>query len=119
MKQRQEGIKKRLVLFIIEDHNVDEDPWPWSGEPIYRNGKYCGLTTSTAFSFGCERHICLGYVQDFDDKTREPKLINNDFIIKNAKFEINIGGKLFPAKGHLYAPMLPTSVQNVVHNVAK
>lgn len=108
MKQKTEGIRKKLVLFLVEDHVVDEDPWPWSGEPIYRNGVFCGFTTSTAFGYGLDRHICLGYVHDFDQATGEPKIINNDFVIKNAKFQINIGGKMFSAKANIYPPILPS-----------
>lgn len=116
MKQKADGIRKKLVLFLIEDHVVDEDPWPWSGEPIYRNGVFSGFTTSTAFGYGLDRHICLGYVQDFDSETGEPRIINNDFVMKNAKFQINIAGKLFFARANIYPPILPSpSSVTVLH----
>lgn len=110
VRQRTEGIRKRLVQFVIEDHNIDEDPWPWSGEPIYRNNVFCGFVTSTAFGFGLNRHICLGYVHDYDPATKEPRLMHpNEFIVdKSARFEINIAGHKFPARASLYAPILPS-----------
>lgn len=114
MKQKNEGIRKKLVLFLMDDHNVDEDPWPWSGEPIYRNGVYCGMTTSTAYGFGLDRHICLGYVQDFDKTTREANIIGNDFVLKNAKFQINVGGRMYPAKANIYPPLLPSPSAPIV-----
>lgn len=27
LKQRKEGIQKRFVQFLLEDHNMDSDPW--------------------------------------------------------------------------------------------
>jgi pyruvate dehydrogenase phosphatase regulatory subunit len=99
-----------LVQFLVEDHNEDEDPWPWNNEPIYRNGVYCGLTTSSAYGFGLERHICLGFVHDYDPATGKERPLNpTEFILdKGARFEINIAGKMFPARALLYPPILPS-----------
>ena len=80
---------------MLEDHDVEKDLWPWGSEPIYRNGRFCGLTTSTAYGFTLGRHVCLGYVADIDDN-RQHKYINTDFILKDAKFEIEITGKRYP-----------------------
>jgi pyruvate dehydrogenase phosphatase regulatory subunit len=116
-RQRGEGIRKRLVQFVIEDHIVDEDPWPWGGEPIYRNGTFCGFTTSTAFGFGIDRHICLGYVHDYDPVTGEAKLIDRptEFILdRSARYEINIAGKMFPARASIYAITLPPISESAV-----
>lgn len=107
LQQKLNGIKKRLVLLLVEDHDVDNDPWPWVGEAIYRNGKRCGLTTSATYSFGFEKPICFGFIQDMDDKTGEERYLTNNFLVKNARYEVNIGGKFFPAKTYLYAPVLP------------
>ena len=109
MKQRKEGIKKKLVQFLLEDHNHEEDIWPWGGEPIYRNGHFCGTTTSTAFGFTLNKHVCLGYVQDIDPVTKERGYVDNDFITKGAKFEVNIAGKFFPAKASIFPPALPSA----------
>lgn len=105
--QRQHGIKKKLVQFLLENHDLEEDVWPWGGEPILRNGKFCGMTTSTAYGFTVDRHVCLGYVENIDEKTGERGYITNDFILKNAKYEIDIAGKRFPCKAGIYPPMLP------------
>jgi len=109
VKQKNEGIKQRLVQFLIEDHDVDEDPWPWGGEAIFRNGRFAGNITSTAYGFTLDSHICLGYVQDIDAKTGERHIINNDFILKNANFEIDIAGKRYTAKPGIYAPKLASA----------
>jgi len=27
LKQKQEGIQKRFIQFLLEDHDIDLDPW--------------------------------------------------------------------------------------------
>lgn len=49
MRQNSQGLMKRLVHFTLDDSfDVDTDIWPWGGEPIYRNNRYVGNTTSSA-----------------------------------------------------------------------
>ena len=96
---------QRFVHFQLEDYDVNLDLWPWGGEPIYRNGRYAGLTTTCGFGFALDSMVCLGYVSDFDDKGQERVLQNpNDFVLKDAKYEIDIGGTRFPAKPSVYTP---------------
>jgi len=45
-RQKDQGITKKLVMFILDDLDPDKDLWPWGLEPIYRNGKYVGNVTS-------------------------------------------------------------------------
>ena len=35
------GIKKMLVMLLFDpdEHDITNDPWPWGGEPIYRDDK--------------------------------------------------------------------------------
>ena len=104
-KQRDQGVLQRFVHFQLEDYDVNLDLWPWGGEPIYRNGRYAGLTTTCGFGFALDSMVCLGYVSDFDDKGQERILQNpNDFVLKDAKYEIDIGGTRFPAKPSVYTP---------------
>lgn len=65
--------------------------------------------SSTAYGFSLDRHVCLGFVHDFDDKTGEANVINNDFILKNAKFAVEISGKMFSAKAGIYPPKLASA----------
>lgn len=57
LQQREDRIKKRFVQFLIEDHDLYRDPWPWGNEPIYRNNKFCGFTTSTTYGFSLEKQV--------------------------------------------------------------
>lgn len=111
--QMRHGIRKHLVQLLIEEHNVDDDLWPWGGESIYRNGKYCGMVSSTAYGYTLSRHVCLGYVHDFDEDSdmARPMSIKEmrDFVLKNASYEIDIAGKRFAAKPHIYPPLMPSA----------
>ena len=85
----------------MQNHNTEDDLWPWGGEPIYRNGHYCGTTTTTAFSYALNKHVCLGYVENIDPGSKEKGHVDDEFITKDAKFEVNIAGKYFFAKANI------------------
>ena len=73
-------------------------------ESIYRNDKFCGYTTSTAYGYSLDKQVCLGFVHNFDDKTGEKLPITLDYLTKNAHYEIDIAGKRYKAKINLYPP---------------
>ncbi|KAH0619451.1 hypothetical protein JD844_000094 [Phrynosoma platyrhinos] len=101
MHQKQEGVYKRFTMFILEDHDTDLDLWPWWGEPIYRNGQYVGKTTSSAYSYTLERHVCLGFIQNPDPETGEAQVVTPDYI-NRGEYEIDLAGQRFQAKAKLY-----------------
>ena len=106
LQQKEEGIGQKFVQFLLQDFDIDNDVWPWGGEPIYRNGKFTGTTTSSAYGFTLEKMICLGFVRDYDE--HDQRIIHkniNDFIMdKNAKYEIAIAGRRYPTEVRLYTP---------------
>lgn len=108
LKQKEQGISQRFAQFLLEDFDINTDIWPWGGEAIYRNGKFVGTTTTSGFGFTLDRMICLGFVKDFDEKGKPivRKKFNEYIMDKNAKFEIGIAGKKFPAKVSIYTPSL-------------
>lgn len=44
--QKDQGISKKLAMFVLDDLDPDKDLWAWGMEPIYRNGKFVGTVTS-------------------------------------------------------------------------
>ncbi|MBN3316616.1 PDPR phosphatase, partial [Atractosteus spatula] len=96
MKQRQEGVARRFIMLVLEDHDAELDLWPWWGEPIYRSGQLVGVTSSSAYSYTLERHVCLGFVSP-----RPPAVVTPDFI-NRGDYEVDIGGQRYPAKAKLY-----------------
>ncbi|XP_041048628.1 pyruvate dehydrogenase phosphatase regulatory subunit, mitochondrial isoform X2 [Carcharodon carcharias] len=101
LHQRQEGVCRRFTMFILDDHDTDLDLWPWWGEPIYRNGHYVGMTTSSAYSYTLARHVCLGFVHQYDEDTGAKLVVTPDFI-NRGDYEIEIAGQRFRAKAKLY-----------------
>lgn len=101
------------LQLILEDHCADTDLWPWGGEPIYRNGKYVGMTTTTGYGYTFQKQaglilisyimiefhysivlillqVCLGFVENIDEKGERQKVTNE--YITNGDFEVDIAG---------------------------
>lgn len=57
MKQKEEGIKKRFVQLLLKDLDVETDPWPWGGEPIYLDDRVVGRVTTCAYGFTLNSHV--------------------------------------------------------------
>ncbi|XP_022910768.1 pyruvate dehydrogenase phosphatase regulatory subunit, mitochondrial isoform X2 [Onthophagus taurus] len=106
LKQREEGIKRQYVQLLLEDHCSDTDLWPWGGEPIYRDGKYVGVCTTTGYGFTFKKQVCLGFVENLNDYGVRQR-VTNDFVL-SGDYEIDIAGIRYPAKVHLHSPNLPT-----------
>ena len=68
------------------------------------------MTTSAAYGFTLDRHVCLGFVHDFHE-SGEANILSPDFILKDAKYEIDIAGKRFPVKASVYPPKLAPAEQ--------
>uniref|UniRef100_A0A673BYI4 Pyruvate dehydrogenase phosphatase regulatory subunit, mitochondrial n=1 Tax=Sphaeramia orbicularis TaxID=375764 RepID=A0A673BYI4_9TELE len=101
LQQRQDGVTRRFVMLVLEDHDTELDLWPWWGEPIYRNGQLAGTTTSSAYSYTLERHVCLGFVSPPPGPEGLPTPITPDFI-NRGDYEVDIAGQRYPAKAKLY-----------------
>ncbi|KAJ3592778.1 hypothetical protein NHX12_005117 [Muraenolepis orangiensis] len=94
LQQRQEGVSRRLVMLVLEEHDTELDLWPWWGEPVLRNKQLVGATTSSAYSYTLERHVCLGFVS-------APGGLSPDFVTRG-DYEVDIAGQHYAAKAKLY-----------------
>ncbi|XP_076241185.1 pyruvate dehydrogenase phosphatase regulatory subunit, mitochondrial isoform X2 [Calliopsis andreniformis] len=106
LKQREEGVKRKYVQLLLNEHDPELDIWCWGNEPIYRNGKYCGMTTTTGYGFTFKKQVCLGFVQNFDSQGR-PQEVTNEYVL-SGDYEVDVAGIKYPAKCHLHSPNLPT-----------
>lgn len=106
LKQRENGVKRKYVQLLLNDHDPEIDLWSWGGEPIYRNGKYCGMTTTTAYGFTFKKQVCLGFVKNYDSNGKEQE-VTNEYIL-SGDYEVDVAGIRFQAKCHLHSPNLPT-----------
>ena len=60
-RQLEEGVPRRFVQILVDRHDPNSDPWPQGGEPIYRDDKCVGLSTSAVYGFtlACQvRFVC-------------------------------------------------------------
>ncbi|XP_015510109.2 pyruvate dehydrogenase phosphatase regulatory subunit, mitochondrial-like isoform X1 [Neodiprion pinetum] len=109
--QKEQGVRKRLVLFVLGGQlDPNKDVWPWGGEPLYRDDRYVGTVTSAGYGFATDKLICLGFIglpghrHECDD--RGP--ITTEFIMDpNARYEVDIAGRRFPAKPHVHPLSAP------------
>jgi 4-methylaminobutanoate oxidase (formaldehyde-forming) len=93
--QKQGGVKRRLTIFVLEN----PEPVLWGSEPIYRDGKPVGYTTSGSYGHTVGGAIAMGYVNHAAGVTSE--------FVQSGRFEINVSGQRYPAKAHLRAPYDP------------
>jgi len=95
LNQKEEGIKRKLVMFTLQDPNI----MLYGGEPIYRDGLWMENMTSGAYGFKLGSAVGMGYV-------KSEQTISEDWII-NGKYEIEVEGKMVPAKVHIRSPYDP------------
>jgi len=91
-KQREAGIRKRLVMFTFDDPLA----FPWGGEPILMDGRNVGELTSAGYSRKHGRAVAMGYARAGGD---EPAL--SDERILAAKYAIDIAGTTFTVTPHI------------------
>eukprot|EP00057_Strongylocentrotus_purpuratus_P021973 XP_011676447.1 PREDICTED: pyruvate dehydrogenase phosphatase regulatory subunit, mitochondrial-like [Strongylocentrotus purpuratus] len=94
LAHKKAGIRFRLTQFTLEDHDTDYHHWPAGGEPIYRNGQYTGLVTSSGYGPSLGKIVCLGWVTNSDPMTHE--------YITKASYEVDVAGQRYKAKATLY-----------------
>ena len=87
--QKKQGVKKRLLQFLLED----PEPLMYHNEPIYRNNKLVGYTTSAMYGHTLGASVALGYVNHTD--TIDAAYIDN------GNYVIEIAGKRYAAKASL------------------
>lgn len=101
LKQRENGIKKRLVLFMLDDFDVDADIWPWGGEPVFRNSEYCGYVTTACYGFLSGKMVCLGFVNSDENMTK-------DYILEpGSRYHVDIANHFFVATPYVHRNDLP------------
>lgn len=105
-QQKASGIRRLYVHLLLDDHNPEVDPWAWGGEPIYRNNKFVGRITTTAFGYTLNNLVCLGFVLNFDSAGNK-ELVSPEYIM-DGDYEVDIAGIRYSASVSLRSPSLPT-----------
>ena len=90
LKQKEEGVTKRLVQFALED----PEPLMYHNEPIYRNGELAGYITSGMYGHAIGTCLGMGYVNNPDG------LVNAKYI-REGSYEIEVADKRYAARASL------------------
>ncbi len=91
LRKREEGLKRRLVQFMIED----PDPMLFHNEPLVRDGEIAGIVTSANYGHALGGAIGMGYVP-CEGESAETVLAS--------RYEIEIAGNRVRAAASI-APM--------------
>lgn len=106
LKQKEVGVTRMYIQLLLDDHDSEYDCWCTGGEPIYRNGKMTGYTTTASYGFTFKTQVCLGFVKNYDENGNS-LVVTNDFVL-NGDYEVEVAGIRYPAKVHLHSPNLPS-----------
>ena len=95
LKQKKEGIKKKLMIFSIDD----PEPLIYHDEPIYRDGELVSENTHGAYGHLIGGSVGMCYLKN-------PEGINNEWITAG-KYEIGVNSKRYSITIHLTSPYDP------------
>ncbi len=99
LRQQQEGLKKRLCGFTVDDPGLVL----LGRETIYRDDQRVGWLTSGGFGYTIGKAIGYGYV-------RNPAGVDFDFL-KSGRYELEVATARVPATLHLGALYDPDMVR--------
>ena len=99
LAQRDKPLGKRLCSFVLDD----PEALPLGDEPVWCDGSIVGSTSSAAFGHTLGRAVAMGYVS-------RPGGVDAAYL-SQARFEIEIAGDRFAARGSLKAPYDPEGLR--------
>ncbi|MGZ4671826.1 MAG: GcvT family protein [Ilumatobacteraceae bacterium] len=99
-RQRDDGIKRRLVQFALSD----SDRLLYHNEPIWRDGTIVGETTSGMFGHTVDRSLAMGYVSNPDG------IVDGAYVDAGA-YEIEVAGECIAAEASLQPFYDPKSLR--------
>lgn len=94
-KQKKEGIKRKIVMFTMEDPSI----MLYGNEPIYRSGEYKGILTSGAYGYEVGSAVGMGYLSNDSG-------ISDEWI-QEGRYEIMVEGRPLAARLFLGSPYDP------------
>ncbi len=90
LRQKEHGVTKRMVQFALKDPH----PLLYHNEPIFRDGKLVGLTTSANYGHWLGSAIAMGWVRDGGN------VVTPEFVTEGS-YEIEVATKRYPARASL------------------
>ncbi len=90
LRQRDVGMSRRLACFALKH----TERLPFGNEPIWRDGRLVGRTTSGAFGYTLGRPLALGYIEANGERL-DPR------VVATGRFEIDVAGERLEADASL------------------
>jgi 4-methylaminobutanoate oxidase (formaldehyde-forming) len=103
LRQRDQPLAKRLVTFVLDD----PEALPLGDEAIFHENNLAGSVTSAGYGHALGRAVVMGYL-------RLPEGARGGIdarFVTDAKFELEIAGDRFTARGSLRAPYDPQALR--------
>jgi glycine cleavage system aminomethyltransferase T len=100
-RQRSEGIRRRLVTFVLED----PAPLLWGGEVVVRDGRPAGHLSSGSYGHTLGAAVGMGYLAAGDGRPVDRAWL------EAGDYQIDTGQGRFPASVHLRAPYDPSGAR--------
>jgi 4-methylaminobutanoate oxidase (formaldehyde-forming) len=85
-RQKENGVRRRLALFAVDR----AEPVLYHNEPIWRDGRRVGRTTSAMFGHTVGRQLAMGYIENDGD------VVSADWI-GAGHYELEVAGVRVPA----------------------
>jgi len=95
-EQRQRGWTKQLLTFVLRDPG----PVLWGAEPILRDGRPVGYTTSGSYGHSLGAAVGMGYVRSDEPSVRP--------CVPEGRYEIDVNGERYEAQAFLRSPYDPS-----------
>jgi sarcosine dehydrogenase len=119
-EQKQNGVRKKLVSVIIGDRVLEipspplaassSFPYPYGGEPLFRNGVLVGYLTSAGYGYSLQKAIGLAYISSKNlplvDPHGMPPIVDNKFI-REGSYEIELSDGRYHCQVTLKPPHDP------------
>ena len=99
-KIKSKKINKKFAMFVLEN-NEPGNPLLLHDEPIYKDDKIVGRTTSGNYSFNFKKNLAFGYIKN---DYSENELVNGNFSIEIEKIK-------YPVK-IIFKPLKKTNFKN-------
>lgn len=96
MNQKENGVKKKLVMFLLDDIDIETDIWPWGSEPVFRNSEFVGHLSSAVYGFTSGKMICLGFIH-MPEKQKNENITDEFIMDATATYKIDVANSLFSA----------------------
>jgi len=87
--QKETGAKRRLIQFKLQN----PEPLLYHNEPIFRNDRILGYTTSASYGHSLECAVAMGYLE-------HSEIIDKEFI-DSGSYEIEVAGVKYSADASL------------------